>query len=129
MAARNFRPALTALRAHKMYATPAAAVFKENASRVDVARIARYSHTIQNGTMAEVRSAATISAKPDRRRIQFASVLKKLLDGAGGAKARENVAHELGVTKGALSQYITNKNLPTFRRLVALSRHFGVSLD
>lgn len=48
---------------------------------------------------------------------------------AQSGQTAQQVADEIGVTRSAVSLWETDQTLPTPDNLVALSRHFNVSVD
>jgi transcriptional regulator with XRE-family HTH domain len=65
----------------------------------------------------------------DRREVQLGSVLAQLIERSGYSRNQRKVAAAVGVSPGALSQYIHEHARPSFRTLLALAEFFNVSLD
>lgn len=63
------------------------------------------------------------------RTVKLGEVLTSLIERGGYSRNRQAILATVGVSAAALSQYARDETRPSFRRLVALSDFFGVSLD
>jgi transcriptional regulator with XRE-family HTH domain len=65
----------------------------------------------------------------DARQVELGRVLSQLVERSGYSRNQRKVAAAVGVSPGALSQYIHEQGRPSFRTLLALAEFFNVSLD
>ena len=61
--------------------------------------------------------------------VSLEATLARLIDEGGYKGNRKRVAAAVGVTPGALSQYLAGKTRPSFNVLLRLASFFGVTLD
>lgn len=65
----------------------------------------------------------------EQRPVKLDVMLKELIERKGYSGNRQAICDEVGITTGALSQYVLGKTRPSFDKLVLLTQFFGVSLD
>jgi transcriptional regulator with XRE-family HTH domain len=65
----------------------------------------------------------------EQRIVKLDVMLKELIERGGYRRNRQAICDEVGITTGALSQYVLGKTRPSFDKLVLLAGFFGVSLD
>lgn len=65
----------------------------------------------------------------EQRTVKLDVMLRELIERGGYSGNRQAICDEVGITTGALSQYVLGKTRPSFDKLVLLTQFFGVSLD
>ena len=67
--------------------------------------------------------------KVTSREVKLETMLASLIERGGYSRNRQPILEAVGVTAAALSQYTRGRTRPSFQKLVALARFFGVTLD
>jgi transcriptional regulator with XRE-family HTH domain len=74
-------------------------------------------------------SRKAVHMEADEPRIELGANLKQLMNDAGYRRNRKKLASAIGVSEGAVSQYVNDQARPSLEKLVALAKIFNVTLD